>query len=41
MAMKFNAAQRSVFGSKVIDSLERESIETEITHAPTDWSGIA
>jgi len=33
IAMKFNAAQRSVFGSKVIDSLERESIETEITHA--------
>ncbi|GAB7540462.1 hypothetical protein [Cupriavidus sp. 8B] len=33
VAMKFNAAQRSVFGNKMIGSLERESIETEITHA--------
>ncbi|QUN32622.1 hypothetical protein KB879_34060 (plasmid) [Cupriavidus sp. KK10] len=40
IAMKFNAAQRSVFGSKVIDSLERESIETEITHAKgLAWQG--
>ena len=31
--MKFQAAQRSVFGSKMIDSTERESVETEITHA--------
>ena len=33
IAMKFQAAQRSVFGSKMIDSMERESVETEITHA--------
>jgi len=33
IAMKFQAARRSVFGSKMIDSMERESIETEITHA--------
>jgi hypothetical protein len=33
IAMKFKAAQRSVFGSKMIASLERESMETEITHA--------
>ncbi|TPQ43522.1 ISKra4 family transposase [Cupriavidus pinatubonensis] len=36
IAMQFNAAQRSVFGSKLMDSLdreERESLETEITHA--------
>ncbi|HRO60409.1 MAG TPA: hypothetical protein PK177_14790 [Burkholderiaceae bacterium] len=33
IAMKFKAAQRSVFGSKTIDSLERESVETEIDHA--------
>ena len=33
IAMKFQAAQRSVFGSKMIDSMERELIETEITHA--------
>jgi hypothetical protein len=40
IAMKFKAAQRSVFGSKVIDSLERESIETEITHAKwLAWHG--
>jgi hypothetical protein len=32
-AMKFKAAQRSVFGSKMIGSLERESVETEIEHA--------
>jgi len=35
IAMQFNAAQRSVFGSKLMDSLdreERESLETEITH---------
>ena len=31
--MKFKAAQRSVFGSKMIGSLERESVETEIEHA--------
>ena len=31
--MKFQGAQRSVFGSKMIDSTERESVETEITHA--------
>jgi hypothetical protein len=33
IAMKFKAAQHSVFGSKMIDSLERQSVETEITHA--------
>ena len=33
IAMKFQAAQRSAFGSKMIDSMERESVETEITHA--------
>jgi hypothetical protein len=33
IAMKFQGAQRSVFGSKMIDSMERESVETEITHA--------
>ena len=33
IAMKFKAAQRSVFGSKMIASLERESVETEIEHA--------
>jgi hypothetical protein len=33
IAMKFQAAQRSVFGSKTIDSMERESVETEIIHA--------
>ncbi|ANB72219.1 hypothetical protein AYM40_07460 [Paraburkholderia phytofirmans OLGA172] len=33
IAMKFQAAQRSVFGSKLIAALERESVETEITHA--------
>jgi hypothetical protein len=33
IAMKFQAAQRFVFGSKMIDSLERESVENEIIHA--------
>jgi hypothetical protein len=33
IAMKFKAVQRSVFGSKMITSLERESVETEIEHA--------
>jgi hypothetical protein len=33
IAMKFRAAERSVFGSKMIDSMERESVETEIIHA--------
>ncbi|AXF05619.1 hypothetical protein [Paraburkholderia hospita] len=33
VAMKFQAAQRSVFGGKMIDSLERESVETEIIRA--------
>jgi len=33
IAMKFKAAQRSVFGSTVIASLERMSVETEIEHA--------
>jgi hypothetical protein len=33
IAMKFKAAERSVFGSKMIDSMERESVETEIIHA--------
>ena len=33
IAMKFKAAQRSVFGSKMIGSLERESVEKEIEHA--------
>ena len=31
--MKFQAAQRSVFGNNMIDSTERESVETEIIHA--------
>ncbi|MFM0005154.1 hypothetical protein PQR57_29635 [Paraburkholderia dipogonis] len=31
--MKFKAAERSVFGSRMIDSRERESVETEIIHA--------
>ena len=33
IAMKFQVAQRSVFGSKMIDSMDQESVETEITHA--------
>jgi len=33
IAMKFQGAERSVFGSKMIDSMERESVETEIIHA--------
>ncbi|MFM0669094.1 ISKra4 family transposase [Paraburkholderia sediminicola] len=33
IAMKFQAALRSVFGSKMIDSMDQESVETEITHA--------
>jgi len=33
IAMKFKAAQRSVFGSKMIDAMDQESVETEITHA--------
>ena len=33
IAMKFQAAQRSVFGGKMIDSVDQESVETEITHA--------
>jgi hypothetical protein len=33
IAMKFRAAQRSVFGRKMIDSMERESVETEINRA--------
>ena len=33
IAMRFQAAERSVFGSKMIDSMERESVETEIIHA--------
>jgi hypothetical protein len=33
IAMKFQAAQRSVFGSKMIDSMERESVKTEIIRA--------
>ncbi|KAE8757273.1 MULTISPECIES: hypothetical protein [Paraburkholderia] len=32
IAIKFKAEQRSVFGSKMIASLERESVETEITN---------
>ncbi|SAL87124.1 hypothetical protein AWB68_08285 [Caballeronia choica] len=35
IAMKFRAVQRSVFGSKMIDLMERESVETEIIH--TKW----
>ena len=34
--MKFQAAQRSVFGSKMIAAVERESVETEINHVR--WS---
>jgi hypothetical protein len=33
IAMKFQAAQRSVFGSKMIESMGQESVETEITRA--------
>ena len=33
IAMKFQAAQLSVFGSMMIDSMERESMETDISHA--------
>jgi hypothetical protein len=33
LAMKFQAAERSVSGSKMIDSMERESVESEIIHA--------
>ncbi|MGU7771740.1 hypothetical protein ACV229_16410 [Burkholderia sp. MR1-5-21] len=33
IAMKFRAAERSVFGSQMIDSMERESVEAEIIHA--------
>jgi hypothetical protein len=33
IAMKFQAAQRFVFGGKMIDSMDRESVETEITRA--------
>ncbi|WDD90206.1 ISKra4 family transposase (plasmid) [Burkholderia sp. FERM BP-3421] len=33
VAMRFQAAQRSVFGSKTIDPMERESVESAITHA--------
>jgi hypothetical protein len=40
IAMKFKEAQRSVFGSKMIASLEQESMETEIT-TPSGWSGMA
>src|SRR5713226_535634 len=40
IAMKFKAAQRSVFGSKMIGSLERESVEKEIEHAKwLAWHG--
>jgi hypothetical protein len=28
--MKFRVAQRAVFGSKMIDSMERESVEADI-----------
>jgi hypothetical protein len=38
--MKSKAAERSVFGSKMIDSMERESVETEIIHAKwLVWQG--
>ena len=33
IAMKFKAAENSVFGSKIIDSLERASVESEIRSA--------
>nr|WP_323123722.1 hypothetical protein [Burkholderia alba] len=33
IAMKFQVAQRSVFGSKTIGPMERESVESAITHA--------
>jgi hypothetical protein len=33
IAMKFRAAERSVFGSNFIDSMERESVEAEIDRA--------
>jgi hypothetical protein len=40
IVMKFQATQRSVFGSKMIGSLKRESVETEITHAKwLVWQG--
>ena len=31
--MRYQAAQRSVFASKMLDSQERDSTETEIIHA--------
>jgi HD superfamily phosphohydrolase YqeK len=40
--MKFKAAERSVFGSKFIDSLEREGIEQQIRRAKwLVWHGKA
>ena len=42
IAMKFKAAERSVFGSKFIDSLEREGIEQQIRRAKwLVWHGKA
>jgi hypothetical protein len=41
IAMKFKAAERSVFGSKMIDSMERESVETEKSSTRNGWSGMA
>ncbi len=42
IAMKFKAAERSMFGSKFIDSLEREGIEQQIRRAKwLVWHGKA
>ncbi|MFM0204949.1 hypothetical protein PQR53_34585 [Paraburkholderia fungorum] len=42
IAMKFHGAQRTVFGSKMIAALKRESVETEINHATwLVWHGRA
>ena len=42
IAMKFKAAERSVFGSKFIDSLERQTIEQAISRAKwLVWHGKA
>ncbi len=40
IAMKFQATQRSVFGSMMIDSMDEKSAETEIPTAG-GWSGTA
>jgi hypothetical protein len=39
IAMKFKAAENSVFGSATIEPLEREAVKTEIDQAK--WAGLA